>query len=34
MPKEDDKILKYNHEKKSLKVPFIIYIATESLLKK
>ena len=25
MPEEDNKILKYNHEKKSIKVPFIIY---------
>ena len=25
IPKEDNKILKYNHGKKSMKVPFIIY---------
>ena len=25
MPKEDNKILKYNHGEKSMKVPFIIY---------
>ena len=25
MPKEDNKILKYNHEEISMKVPFIIY---------
>ena len=25
MPKEDNKILKYNHGEKSVKVPFIIY---------
>ena len=34
MPKEDEKILNYNHGEKSLKVPFIIYIDTECLLKK
>ena len=33
MPKEDEKILKYNHREKSLKVPFIIYIDLECLLK-
>ena len=32
MPEEDDKILKYNHGEKSLKVPFIIYIDLECLL--
>ena len=26
MPKEDNKILKYNHGEKSMKVPFIIYV--------
>ena len=26
MPKEDNKILKYNHKGKSMKVPFIIYV--------
>ena len=31
MPEEGNKILKYNHGKKSMKVPFIIY-ADESLL--
>ena len=25
MPKEDSKILTYNHREKSMKVPFIIY---------
>ena len=25
MPKKDEKILKYNHGEKSLKVPFVIY---------
>ena len=25
MPTEEDKILKYNHSEKSMKVPFIIY---------
>ena len=34
MPKDDDKILKYIHGEKSLKVPFIVYIDLESLLKK
>ena len=34
MPKEGDKILKYNHEEKSMKVPFIIYVDLESLLGK
>ena len=34
MPEEDDKILKYNHGEKSLKVPFIIYIDLECLLEK
>ena len=32
MPTEDNKILKYNYGEKSLKVPFIIYAAIESLL--
>ena len=32
MPKDDKNILKYNHEKKSMKVPFIIYANMESLL--
>ena len=26
MPKEGNKILKYNHGEKSMKVPFIIYV--------
>ena len=34
MPKEDDKILKYKHGEKSMKVPFIIYADLESLLEK
>ena len=34
MPKEDNKISKYIHGKKSMKVPFIIYTDMESLLEK
>ena len=34
MPKEDNKILKYNHGENSMKVPFIIYVELEPLLKK
>ena len=34
MPKEDSKILKYNHGEKSMKVPFIIYADLDSLLVK
>ena len=34
MSKEDNKILKYNHEEKSMKVPFTIYADLESLLEK
>ena len=34
MPEEDNKILKYNQEQKSKKVPFIIYANLESLLEK
>ena len=34
IPKEDDKILKYNHGEKSMKVPFIIYAYLESLFEK
>ena len=34
MPKEDNKILKYNHGEKSMKVPFIIYADLEPLLEK
>ena len=34
IPKEYNKILKYNHGEKSMKIPFIIYADLESLLKK
>ena len=34
MPGEDNKILKYNHGEKSIKVPFIIYADLECLLEK
>ena len=34
MPKENNKILKYNHVEKSMKIPFIIYSDFESLLEK
>ena len=34
MPKEYNKILKYNHGANSMKVPFIIYADLESLLEK
>ena len=34
MPKEDNKLLKYNNGEKSMKVPFIIYADLESLLEK
>ena len=34
MPDENNKILKYNSEEKSLKVLFIIYADLECLLKK
>ena len=34
MPRWDDKILKYNHGEKSLKVPFVIYFDLEYLLLK
>ena len=34
MPEEGNKILKYNHGEKSMKVPFIIYADLESLLEK
>ena len=34
MPKKDNKIFKYNHGEKSMKVPFIIYADLESLLEK
>ena len=32
MPKENNKVLKYNNGEKSMKVPFIIYANLESLL--
>ena len=34
IPKEDNKILKYNHREKSMKVPFIIYNDIEPFLEK
>ena len=34
MPKDDNKILKYNLGEKSMKNPFIIYADLESLLEK
>ena len=34
MHKEDNKILKYNHGEKSMKVSFVIYSDLESLLEK
>ena len=34
MPKENEKILKYNYREKSLKAPFIICADLEWLLKK
>ena len=34
MPEKDNKILKYNHGEKSMKVPFIIYADLEALLGK
>ena len=34
MPKDDNKVLKYNHGEKSIKVSFIIYDELESLLGK
>ena len=34
MPDEDSKILKYNHEDKSLKAPFMIYADLECQLEK
>ena len=34
MPEKDNKILKYNHGEKSMKVPFTIYADLESLLEK
>ena len=34
MPKEDNKILRYNNGESSMKVPFIIYADLDSLLEK
>ena len=34
MPNEDNKIIKYNQEEKSIKSPFIIYADLECLLEK
>ena len=34
MPKEDNKILKYNHGEKSMNDQFIIHVDLESLLEK
>ena len=34
MPEEDNKILKYNQEEKSMKAPFIVYADLESLIEK
>ena len=34
MPNKDNKILKYNHREKSLKVPFIIPMDIECLIKR
>ena len=34
MPKEDNKLLKYNHGEKSMKVPFIIDADLQPLLEK
>ena len=34
MPEENNKILKYNHGEKSMKVPFVIYVDLECLLEK
>ena len=34
MPEEDNKILKYNHGEKSMRVPFIIYADLECLAEK
>ena len=31
MPKEENKILKYNHGEKAMKVPFIVYADLMSL---
>ena len=34
MPQKNKNVLKYNHEEKSVKLPFIIYADSESLLEK
>ena len=34
MPKEDNKILKYNHGENSMTAPFVIYPDLECLLEK
>ena len=34
MPEKDNKILKYNHGEKSMKVPFVIYADLEPLFEK
>ena len=34
MTEKDNKILKYNHGEKLMKVPFVIYADLESLLEK
>ena len=34
MPTKDNNIIKYNHEEKSIKIPFTIYAALECLLEK
>ena len=34
MPEEDNKILKYNHVEKSMRVPFVIYADLECLFEK
>ena len=34
MAEKSKNILKYNHGEKSMKIPFIIYAETESLLEK
>ena len=34
MPTKCNKILKYNHVEKSLKIPFVIYVHLECLLSK
>ena len=34
MPKEDNKVLKYNHGERFMKHPFIIHADLETLLKK